>query len=570
MFSPSRKSVAKRKRCAQSVVFERLEDRQLFNGGGLDTSYGTNGFSTQFFWSPAAVAVQGDGKSVVVGSFEGDIYVGRANTNGTPDHSFGGFGNVGTSFGSGEAAGASSVAIQPDGKILVAGSESDSNGSRWAFARYNPNGSLDTSFGHNGIETVSDYHGAEYVAKVQVLPNGKIIFAAERDNGHFFGIGSGVDMYVGRLLSNGALDNTFGDGDGSSSRDGFTQIDFSQDDYVSQLAVMPDGRIVVGGGEGDGYHEPWAFARLTPAGALDSSFGNGGKVSTEVPFGSSVAELNGMAVTADGQIYAAGLSNDSTIVGHYFSNGQLDTHFGTKGFAVLATQQTYSVPVAVFLPAPGKILVVSSLDDITAVQLLNDGTLDPSFGTNGRATINTAAATAGNTGLNANYFQATAVAETGTGYLMVAAQNSLNQPFTTLARVVEETPVFHATSSTTVFANGARYTTETVYRDQAYDFDSHVNVDTLTTPTTGNAGAMVRSNVAKVGVVPQGFYVDIPAGALSTTFHVYTPPTTTVTTPPTTVAHLLAQPVVTAPQDTVAPLKLVSTTASFFSDTAIA
>ena len=151
---------------------------------------------------------------------------------------------------------------------------------------------------------------------------------------------------------------------------------------------------------------------------------------------------------------------------------------------------------------------------------------------------------------------------------MVAAQTNLNYPFTTLARVVEETPVFHVTSSTTVFAGGARYTTETVYRDQAYDFDSHVNVDTLTNPTTGNAGALVHSNVAKVGIVVQGFYVDIPAGALSTTFHVYTPPPNTA--PPATVAHLLAQPVVSAPQDRLDPLKVVSTAASLFSDTAIA
>jgi uncharacterized delta-60 repeat protein len=145
---------AKRSRSHRPLL-ELLEDRTLLNAGALDLTFGTGGKVLTDFPIAAhdfglGLAIQADGKVVVVGQssnadFVGKFAVARYNPNGTLDTTFGSGGIITTEFGPG-GSDASSVALQSDGKIVVAGG---ANGD-FALARYNSNGTLDAGFGAGG------------------------------------------------------------------------------------------------------------------------------------------------------------------------------------------------------------------------------------------------------------------------------------------------------------------------------------------------------------------------------------------------------------------------------------
>jgi uncharacterized delta-60 repeat protein len=131
--------------------------------GTLDASFGTGGkVTTDFAGSgdgAGAIAVQPDGKLVAAGGAtingQADFALARYNSNGTLDTSFSTGGRVTTDFG-GRYEGASSVALQWDGKIVVAGGSVIGLYDNFALARYNSNGTLDTSFGTGG-KVITDF-----------------------------------------------------------------------------------------------------------------------------------------------------------------------------------------------------------------------------------------------------------------------------------------------------------------------------------------------------------------------------------------------------------------------------
>ncbi|MFH8738423.1 calcium-binding protein [Streptomyces sp. NPDC017964] len=293
--------------------------------GTLDTSFGGDGTVTtainnmnpDFQWSEAhAVALQPDGKIVAVGSswrgYENCCWftVARYNTNGTLDQSFGGGdGRVFTDFGSPDEA--RDVAVQPDGKIIALGT----SGGEAALARYNADGTPDTSFGGGDGKVTTDpapeslQEGGDARA-LALQPDGKIVVGGQVGTTRF-------DFVLLRYNANGTLDTTF-------SGDGIERTDFGDYESVEGLAVQPDGRIVAAGGSSGRF----ALARYNVNGSLDTTFGNAGRVLTSGGGGAQDVVLQ-----PDGRIVIPGSNGpggDFAVL-RYNTNGSLDSGFGTGG-----------------------------------------------------------------------------------------------------------------------------------------------------------------------------------------------------------------------------------------------
>ncbi|GDY23353.1 hypothetical protein LBMAG56_47000 [Verrucomicrobiota bacterium] len=356
--------------------------------GDLDLSFGTGGKVTTPIGSGddlgKSVAVQSDGKIIVAGfSSNGgndDFALVRYTAAGALDPSFGTGGKVTTDFGSGTDQGYS-VAVQSDGKIIVAGYTYNGSDYNLALVRYTTAGALDPSFGTGGKVTTPIGSSTDVGDSVAVQSDGKILVAGYSYNG------SSIDFALVRYTAAGALDPSFGTG-------GKVTTDFGGGhDYGYSVAVQSDGKILVAGFSGNFDSYNFALVRYTAAGALDPSFGTGGKVTTD--FGSSTDYGVSVAVQGDGKIIVTGYfsngSNDDLALARYTTAGALDPGFGTGGKVITAfgsgTDQGYSVAVQ----GDGKIIVAGytangSNTDFALVRYTAAGALDPSFGTGGKVT----------------------------------------------------------------------------------------------------------------------------------------------------------------------------------------
>jgi len=369
--------------------------------GDLDPTFGTGGMvmtdikrSTDI---ANAVAIQADGKLVVVGTSykhndysDEDFVVTRYNTNGTLDNTFGAGGRVRTDF-PGLAAVPSSVVIQPDGKIVVAGGAFPLFTFLGDFkvVRYNPNGSLDTSFGDGGIVTTTFPQGS-YAFDLALQSDGKIIAAGTVFVNFDPGESSDTDFALARYNSDGTPDATFGSG-GQVSTDfvGF------EDDALSVL-IQPDGKIVAVGSANDpATFYDFAAARYLSNGTIDTTFGVAGKVRTD--FGDqNFDRARSAALQPDGKIVAAGFAisqnglSQNFAVARYTSNGILDTTFSGDGKTQIDFGNCCQSATKVLLQSDGKIITVggsngeSSDDDFLLARLSPRGALDNTFGIGGK------------------------------------------------------------------------------------------------------------------------------------------------------------------------------------------
>ena len=368
--------------------------------GDLDPTFGTGGtVMTDLNHSTDianAVAVQTDGKLIVVGQtyknndFSGeDFVVTRYNTDGTLDTTFGSGGRVRTDF-PGLAAVPSAVVIQADGKIVVAGGAFPlfTFAGNFQVVRYNSNGSLDRSFGNGGIVTTTFPEGS-YAFDVALQPDGKIIAAGTVFVDFNPGEMSDTDFALARYNSDGSLDTTFGNG-------GMVTTDFfgNEDDAFSIL-IQPDGKIVAVGSANDpATFYDFAAARYLSNGTIDTTFGVAGKVSTD--FGDqNFDRARSAALQADGKIVAAGfaISQNGGVqnfaVARYTSNGVLDTTFSRDGKTQIDFGNCCQSATKVLLQSDGKIITVggsngeSSEDDFLLARLNSRGSLDATFGVGG-------------------------------------------------------------------------------------------------------------------------------------------------------------------------------------------
>jgi uncharacterized delta-60 repeat protein len=344
-----------------------------------------------------AVAIQADGKLVVVGQtyqnndFSGeDFVVTRYNTDGTLDNTFGSRGKVHTDF-PGLAAVPSSVVIQPDGKIVVAGGAFPlfTFLGNFELVRYNSNGLLDTSFGNGGIVTTTFPEGS-YASAVALQPDGKIVAAGTLFVDFIPGEPSNTDFALARYNTDGSLDTTFGSA-GTVSTDFFG----NEDDAFSVL-IQPDGKIVaVGSANNPATFYDFAAVRYLSNGTIDTTFGVAGKASND--FGVAGFDRAQSAVLqADGRIVAAGfaISQNGGVqnfaVARYTSNGVLDTTFSRDGMTQIDFGSCCQSAYKVLLQSDGKIVTVgyanteSSDSDFLLARLSSRGTLDSAFGVGGK------------------------------------------------------------------------------------------------------------------------------------------------------------------------------------------
>jgi len=388
---------------ATAMITTLLASMQMAQAaaGDLDPTFGTGGMVTTDINRStdiaSSVAVQADGKLVVVGqtyknndfSTE-DFVVTRYNTDGTLDNTFGVRGRVRTDF-PGLAAVPSSVVIQADGKIVVAGGAFPlfTFLGNFELVRYNSNGSLDTSFGNGGIVTTTFPEGS-YAFDVALQPDGKIIAAGTLFVDFNPGDQSDTDFALARYNPDGSLDTSFGSG-GTVTTDFFG----NEDDAFSVL-IQPDGKIVaVGSANNPASFYDFAAVRYLSNGTLDASFGVAGKVSTD--FGDqNFDRARSAALQPDGKIVAAGfaISQNGGVqnfaVARYTSSGVLDTTFSRDGITQIDFGNCCQSAMKVLLQTDGKIIAVggsngeSSDDDFLLARLNPRGSLDNTFGVAGQ------------------------------------------------------------------------------------------------------------------------------------------------------------------------------------------
>jgi uncharacterized delta-60 repeat protein len=332
-----------------------------------------------------AAAIQQDGKIVVVGSSDNDFIVARYNPDGSLDNTFGNSGHIITVVNpnAGEEF-ASSVAIQQDGKIVVAGRASQN----FAVVRYNTNGGLDNTFDSDGIVT-TDFGGIESVGSMAIQADGKILVA-----GSILITGMGYDFAVARYNTNGSLDNTF-------SFDGKVTSDFgNSNDQAKSVSIQTDGKILIAGHATTSppFTGDFATVRLNIDGTLDNSFGINGKITTD--FSNRLDLCESAFIQPDGKIVLGGISYSNGSMGddadiavlRYNVDGSLDNTFNNDGKVItafgLADDKAYSVA----LQPDGKILLAGSTNngtDLDAVlaRYTSSGMLDNTF-QSGHVTLN--------------------------------------------------------------------------------------------------------------------------------------------------------------------------------------
>jgi uncharacterized delta-60 repeat protein len=357
--------------------------------GELDACFESGGKQTLTFGATSSASlesllagvVQTDGKFVVAGFTNNfgtnDFAVVRYNRDGSLDSGFGTGGKVVTDFSSNDDY-AYAVGLQSSAKIVVAGYTGSSQD--FALARYNTDGSLDTTGFGTGGKVITNVSGIDYVSSLIVQPDNKIIVAGRSND----------DFSLVRYNPDGSLDTTgFGTG-------GKVTTDMGGSDNINAIALQPNGKIVAVGytySDGD-----FAVARYNTDGSLDTAgFGGGtGKVVTPL-LGQDQA--HGVAIQTDGKIVVGGLSGgypnyDFTLV-RYNANGTLDSSFGTSGVTYTdlnsgSNDQGRSLAIQ----ADGKILLAGvhgnggtlSTFDFALVRYNVNGTLDSNFGTNGKVT----------------------------------------------------------------------------------------------------------------------------------------------------------------------------------------
>jgi uncharacterized delta-60 repeat protein len=358
--------------------------------GALDPSFGTGGEVTTAIGAgtdiSGGVVLQADGKLVAAGySWNGsdfDFALARYNPDGSLDTGFNGTGKVTTAIGSGRDV-SWALALQPDGKIVVAGSSNNGSDDDFALARYNPDGSPDTGFNGTGKVTTGFGPGDDYAAAILVQPDGKLVAAGSSQNG------SDYDFALARYNPDGSLDTNF-HGTGKVT----TAIGPGDDYASSALALQPDGKVVLAGQSYNGSNYDVALARYNPDGSLDTNFNGTGKVTTAI--GPGYDDANALALQPDGKLVVAGLSssgwNNDFALARYNPDGSLDTNFNGTGKVTTAIGPGNDNAYGLSLQPDGKLIAAGgsqqngSNDDFALARYNSDGSLDTSFNGTGKVT----------------------------------------------------------------------------------------------------------------------------------------------------------------------------------------
>ncbi|MDQ2675754.1 MAG: hypothetical protein M3Y34_03015 [Actinomycetota bacterium] len=340
--------------------------------GDLDETFGDGGTVTTEvpYELPRSdrlseAALQVDGKLVAAGASDGDFAVARYLPNGELDPAFGEGGKVIADLGNPLRNWVGDMLVLDDGKIVVAGGLGSDDKARFAIARFNPDGSLDSSFSRDGMRFVG-FPETAWVNEIVALDSGRVLA---------IGTASDYDeqLAMARLESDGSLDSSFGDG-GKRFDDGiFTPKD---------AAVQEDGKIILTGCAGCGTpatHTEFGLARLEANGSLDSEFGGDGVIYRDFGPAHSFVSGESVAIQEDGRILAAVGGGDVSLT-RWETDGTLDSTF-TDGV------EQELVPLGIHelaIDGEGRIVAAGARDgDFAVARFDAEGELDQEFSDDG-------------------------------------------------------------------------------------------------------------------------------------------------------------------------------------------
>ncbi len=365
--------------------------------GILDFTYGINGIALGNInlAESNSLALQKDGKIISAsGSLINAAYgftLSRNNTDGDIDLNFGDKGLVFTGI-SGLGAMAESVQIQQDGKIVAAGYHEyqDIYGAHFVeiiVIRYNEDGTIDNSFGINGIAT-TNVGVKSYTSCMAIQSDGKIVVAGYRRDDE----NDVQNLFMVRFLTDGTLDHSF-------ANKGILLEFLSSNIIVNDIAIQPgDEKIILGGMYTASNQGAYFLIRYLPDGRRNESFGNNGEAQVQFGAGSSASILSKIALQGDGKIVAAGRtynpsSSTKMTVVRFKTNGNADSSFGENGITYIKFGEDRSEGKTVLIQDDEKIILAGSVYPsnysyfhFALARLNKNGILDSSFGINGSKT----------------------------------------------------------------------------------------------------------------------------------------------------------------------------------------
>jgi len=380
--------------------------------GSLDPTFGNGGTVVGGSLSNTEnnFAVQADGKIVVAATINSKFGVVRYNADGALDTSFGVSGSVVTDFYANRSSGATTVVVQPDGKIVAAGTTLALNGSlvnqtEITVARFLPNGLPDASFGDGG-KVITGFGAFDKAKDIVLQPDGKILLTGDA----LYRFGSfqykGVELFAVRYTTGGALDSAFGNG--GIARASFEMVSnppITGSHTSESLALQPDGKIVVVGtasvvAPSAGFVGGAAVARFLPNGQLDNSFDTDGKAFTVIYDNQNTQndyQIKAVALQSDGRIVVAGSIGGFNnafpydfAVFRYTTTGMLDNSFDGDGRLISSIEAGNDYARDVSVQPNGKIIVVGESavgtnKNFALARYNPDGSFDNSFDGDGRA-----------------------------------------------------------------------------------------------------------------------------------------------------------------------------------------
>jgi uncharacterized delta-60 repeat protein len=374
-------------------------------GTGTGTGFGDAG-------GGAATTVLGDGGdararalvrasdgSLVVAGYARDegryeMTVSRYTSAGVLDPTFGNAGVALIPLGSGSAAQANAALVQPDGKIVVGGAASDEGQQKFAVVRLNPNGSLDTTFGSNGVVlTAVGGENSTFDSVVNALllqPDGSVVAVGTTAITVQVGVSQSMQSVVAlaRYTSAGSLDNGFG-------KAGLVVTTVGNASYATGNAALlqADGKIVAAGSAFQNVGTDVALLRFNTDGSADTGFGTSGVVLSQVGSTGGTAVAYALAPGPSGDIVAAGYAQDhghyKFMAARYAADGSADTTFGKNGSVLTDVGDAGSASAnALVAESDGSLVGVGTALDggrrkVAVARWTPAGTVDTGFGVGG-------------------------------------------------------------------------------------------------------------------------------------------------------------------------------------------
>lgn len=404
-----------------TVLVVALCNQLSAQGGFLDVSFDTDGkvktpivgLSTD---EVNALAIQPDGKIIAAGSTllngNSQFALVRYMEDGTLDNTFSSDGKLTVDFSPKEDI-ATAIAIQSDGKIVVAGRSRNISYFDFALLRFLPDGRPDTSFNGTGKVTTNFNSNNDEANAVLILPDGKILAAGGVQQGDYY------DFALTRYLANGAPDSSFG----VNSQ---VILDFyGNTDKAFSLGLQPDGKIVAAGYAINGTYADFALARFFPDGTPDSTFHFDGKQTVDISTFDDFGQA--MALQPDGKIVVAGYAKlgstqTKNVLARFNQDGELDNTFGSDGKLITFVYNTFDVARAVALQSNGNIVIAGNSyspvyeNDFSLSCFTPDGDFDTAFHSSGKVT----------TDFNITIDKANAVAVQADGKIVAAGISGSN------------------------------------------------------------------------------------------------------------------------------------------------